>query len=485
MKKTLSILMAIVMIFTITVPAFAADGNVPAANTYDGNPVIIVRGIDFAGLTYENGEKALNVSAGTIFSALMNGFFGMLGLKDEQTVLDGAFLAAKEIFAPIACDKDGNIPEGVSMKQYPGSMANYPEFVEELPDGAEEGIVKTAVEKYGAENTYFFTYDWRKTPQQIAGELNSFVETAKADSGKEKVNIICASMGGMVTTAYFYYYGSENVESAVYLSGAQNGTYVCGDALNGKIVFDGDVLVKFLNNATDDNIFFKIFISLFDMMGVVDFIADIANDMVSSSFDRGNDLMLRDSLGTFCGFWALCPDADFESGVKNIFGGHEEEYAVLLEKIDSIKEFNFSTEETLMKVMSEGVKVSFVSNYNSPLVPVYARANLNGDNVLETELTSNFATVAPLGKTLPKSYLDRNNSKYISPDKVIDAATTVFKDYTWFVKDAPHVAADYNTGFSDFTFTLLESESQPTIDSFAEYPQFMIADEFLSVSPLK
>jgi len=486
MKKIISVLLALVMTFAITVPAFAVEGVAEPSDSYDGNPVIIVRGIDFAGLTYEDGEKALNISGGTIFSALMNGLWGMLGLKDAQSVLDGAFLAAKEIFEPIACDKDGNTYEDiVSMKQYPGSMANYPDFAEALPDGGEEGIVKTAIEKYGAENTYFFTYDWRKTPEQIAGELNGFVETAKSDSGKDKVNIICASMGGMVTTAYFYYYGAENVESAVFLSGAQNGTYVCGDALNGKIVLSGDVLVKFINDATGDNLFLKIIIDIFDIMGVVDFIADIANEMISESFDRGNDLMLRDSLGAFCGLWALCPDEDFESGIENIFGGYEEEYPVLLEKLEKVKEFVFSTEETLMKAKTDGVKISFVSNYNSPLVPVYERANLNGDKVLETELTSNFATVAPLGETLSKSYIEKYDSKYISPDKVIDAATTVFRDNTWFVKDAPHVAADYNTGFSKFTFTLLESETQPTIDMFEEYPQFMIADEFLFVSPLK
>ena len=71
MKKVLSVLLAIVMIFTITVPALAAPKAVSASENYDGNPVIIVRGIDFAGLTYENGEKALNVSAGTIFSATL------------------------------------------------------------------------------------------------------------------------------------------------------------------------------------------------------------------------------------------------------------------------------------------------------------------------------------------------------------------------------------------------------------------------------
>ena len=486
MKKLLSVLMAIVMIFTITVPAFAAQKTATEAENYDGNPVIIVRGIDFAGLTFENGEKVLNVSASTIFSALMDGFMGMLKIKTVDSVLDGAFLAAKEIFDPISCDKEGNSKYyNVSMKQYPESRANYPEFVATLPDGGEEGIVKTAIDKYGAENTYFFTYDWRKTPEQIADELHGYVQTARRNSGKDKVNIICASMGGMVTTAYFYYYGTYDVESAVFLSGAQNGTYVCGDALNGRIVFDGDVLVKFINGATGDNFFLKVFIGIFDMLGVVDFIADVANDMVSSSFDRGNDLMLRDSLGAFCGFWALCPDADFESGVENIFGGHEEEYPVLLEKIDGVKKFVFSTEETLKGAMDDGVKISFVSNYNSGLAPVYERANLNGDNVLEAELTSNFATIAPLGETLSKGYIENADPQYISPDNVIDASTAVFKDNTWFVKDAPHVAADYRTGFSEFTFTLLESETQPTINSFEKYPQFMIADEFLFVSPLK
>ena len=30
--------------------------------------------------------------------------------------------------------------------------------------------------------TYYFTYDWRKTPQLIAEELNGFVETAKNEA---------------------------------------------------------------------------------------------------------------------------------------------------------------------------------------------------------------------------------------------------------------------------------------------------------------
>ena len=229
----------------------------------------------------------------------------------------------------------------------------------------------------------------------------------------------------------------------------------------------------------------KLFFGLFKALGAVDFLTFVINDTVQTSFDRANDVMLRDCLGTMCGLWALCPDEDFESALENIFGGHEEEYPVLLEKLEETKSFVFSTQETLTKAMNNGTKISFVSNYNQPLIPIYERATVNGDSVLETELTSNFAVVAPLNQTLSGDQISAANPKYLSPDEVIDATPALFPDNTWFVKNAPHVAADYNTEFSVFTFTLLESNIQPHIDMFEEFPQFMIADGELNLSPLE
>ena len=63
MKKVLSVFLAIVMVFSVAIPAFATNAE---ESNYDGAPVIIVRGIDFAGLTYEDGSKALNVEISTI-----------------------------------------------------------------------------------------------------------------------------------------------------------------------------------------------------------------------------------------------------------------------------------------------------------------------------------------------------------------------------------------------------------------------------------
>ncbi len=483
MKKLISVVLSVVLVVGLMVPAFGAQTTVTAQN-YDGTPVIIVRGIDFAGLTYADGSKALTFGASDIMSVLVESFLGKFNIKDKHAVMNCVFEAANGILSPIACDKEGNSVEPVSMVQYPGSMANHPDFVASLGDGSEHGIVKTAIERYGAENTYFFTYDWRKQPLELADELKSFVDTAKRDSGKAKVNIICCSMGCMVTTAYMYYHGTDSINSAVYLSGAQNGTYVCGDALNGRVGFDGDTLVELINSTNENNVVLRLFVWLFDAIGAVDFLAGVLNDIVDTSFQDANDIVLRDCMGTLCGFWALCPDEDFESGVETIFGGYEEEYPVLLEKLDETKEFVFSTEETLMKAKENGVKLSFASHYDIGLVPVYDRANYNGDMVLETELTSNFATVAPLGGTLSEEYLDSADRKYVSADRVIDASTALFPEYTWFIKDAPHVASDYGTEYSNFTFTLLESDVQPTVDMFPEYPRFMTADSELNLTKM-
>lgn len=478
MKKLVSIILAFSLLFAMCIPAFAVEEK--SESNYDGLPVIIVRGVDFAGLTYPDGTKALQVDAGKIISTLMTSMF-----MNKGQLMNSIFDVANEILSPLACDKNGNTIENISMVQYHGSMANHPEFVANLIDGGEEGIVKTAVEKYGAENTYYFTYDWRKQPKDIATELNAFVEDAKRTTGKNQVNIICASMGGMVTTAYMYYFGTENINSAVYLSGAQNGTYVCGEALNGRIVIDKNVLVDFLDKTTNGNFFLKILLGVLDYAGVLKKTVNFANELVADSFDEANDRVLRDCFGTLCGFWALCPDEDFEGGVETIFGGHESEYTVLLEKIEETKKFVFSTEDVLKNAKASGVKISFVSNYNGTLVPVHPKSNCNGDGVLETELTSNFAVVAPLNKQLSGEQMSAANPKYLSADYVIDATPALFPDNTWFVKNAPHVAADYNTEFSVFTFTLLESNVQPHIDMFEEFPQFMIADSGLNLSPLE
>ena len=56
--------------------------------------------------------------------------------------------------------------------------------------------------EFGANNVYFFGYDWRQDLPLSAIELYKFIEQVKYTSNDDKVNIVAHSMGGLVLTSY-------------------------------------------------------------------------------------------------------------------------------------------------------------------------------------------------------------------------------------------------------------------------------------------
>ncbi|MDO4495063.1 MAG: hypothetical protein Q4B62_04660 [Clostridiaceae bacterium] len=68
MKKIISVLLVITMLFAVAVPAFAADAQTTAyvADDSEKYPVVIVRGMDFAGLYYDCGTENQRPALGEI-----------------------------------------------------------------------------------------------------------------------------------------------------------------------------------------------------------------------------------------------------------------------------------------------------------------------------------------------------------------------------------------------------------------------------------
>ncbi len=473
MKRIISILLCLVMAFSFAVPSFAADTE---AADYDGYPVVIVRGINFTGLYNEDGTKALQISLGDILSFLTDYISDRFIGKEKDALKDNALELVEKIFAPIANDREGNSVNTLYYNKFDGSMAENKEKLAELGDVGEEGFVKTAVKKVGYENVYYFTYDWRKSARELAGELNSFIDTALSETGKDMVNIAAASMGGMVTTAYMYYHGNDKINNLTYISSAHNGAYSCGDPLNGNIRISGDVLYAHAVEGTGTNIVVGMFMKVLRAVGIFDVAAELVNRFLSSNKDILHSEVLRDGFGTFMGFWALCPDDVFDSGVETLFGGYEEDYPVLMEKIADTREFIFSTERTISSAIEDGVKVTFISGYGRPLNPLYEKSDQQGDSVLETYLTSNFATTSKICETLSEEQIAAADPIYLSPDKTVDATTALYKEVTWFVRDCDHVPTETDSQYSEFALWLLLSDEQPTILTDERYPQFMIVD---------
>lgn len=472
MKKIVAVLLAMLMAFAMFVPSFAAE---EAAPDYNGDPIVIVRGIDFGGLIREDGSKALAFNFKDFITFLYDFTAGTVK-KEEGAFVNALLTFVQKLFAPISSDKEGKtVYPDVHMETYPYPAGKI-EFPEDWTD-AEEGLVRSAVQKFGGENVYFFTYDWRKSPLTLSDELNDFVELVKKNTGKEKVDMGACSMGGMVATAYMYEYGTDSVDTLVYFSSAHNGTDVAGAALTGDIYTSGDFLYNYLSNKVGDSFLLKALIKAVDCAGVFDFLADFLNGFVEKNKARVYDELMRDYLGTSLGFWGLCCDKDFDSSVEFVFGEHKDEYPVIINELSSIREFLFSTEKVIDEAYKNGVKVSFVSHYNDMLLPIYAETVVQSDSVIESYLTSHGATFALFGETLSDEYTSKIEAKYISPDKMVDASTALYKDTTWIVKDAPHVGGRVGSEHADFAMWLLSRDTQPTVDTDSKYPRFTAVDD--------
>ncbi len=492
MKRIISIFMCLLMLFSMTVFAAAQPNlnNKPDfIENYDGYPIIVVRGFNFSGMYNEKtGEKAFSLTAKTVLKLISNVCINSLIFRNENALADGIVDFLWDSMGNFASDEKGNsINPDITIHQSYNAMSEDLEFLENVPYKNAEGVLHEVVDAVGAENVYFLNLDWRLAPWESAGRLNNLVESAKKNSCKDKVKIICASMGGAVTTAYLKYYGGKSVDSCTFLSSAHNGAGVAGEALNGTIVIPSESFKYFFTTMAEDNgnYLLAFILKALGYTGVYGHLANVVNNFAEKSLDKIYDEALIDIFATNLGLWSLCPDALYDSAVENIFSGRREEYSELLEKVMKCREFVFTTEETLAKAEQDGVKMTFVSNYDSGLLPIYKNSAEQGDRFLELRLTSGFATVANADEILGNDYIEKADKKYISPDRVIDAGKCLYKDRTWFIKNATHVAADYGTEYSEFVLLLALSQEQPTIDTFPQYPQFLISDRSMNLQPLK
>ncbi len=470
MKRLISVILAVVLVFSCTATAFATQEE-------EVTPIVIVRGLDFAALTVDLGTEderpALSVSAGPIVGAVFSLVFSTL-LGGMDGAVDSICDFVNVLFADMACDKNGDTIANVSVKEYPLAMSNYPEDLEGFKayGQCEPGIVAQAADEIGAENVYYVTYDWRLDPYVVADKINQHVELALSESGSDKVDIVCCSLGGVMTLAYLDEYGYEDVESCMFLSSTIYGSYVASDALGGNVGFYPEILNNFLAHSVPD---MQWLWTILDITGITRILCNVVNNITEEYKTEIYQGTMRDNFGTMPGMWAMMQTDEYEAAKEFVFGDDAEEYAGLLERTDKFQDFRETRDDFIKQMMADGVIVTIVTAYGSPVTPVYDRAYVDGDVILESELMSAGATIAPYGEELDEDYVPEDPTK-LSPDRRIDASTCLLPENTWFIKDACHVPCNYGSELAEMLFWLMSTDSQPTVTSNELYPQFQYAD---------
>ncbi|HZK20686.1 MAG TPA: hypothetical protein VFC76_00255 [Oscillospiraceae bacterium] len=475
-KRITGIVLCVVLLFSTAAPV-SAKGFLSSTPEY---PLVVVRGMDFSGLYIDEGTENERPALGEIDATGIIKTLILAGISGSfDGVINQALVYVKSILGNLACDNTGASIYNVSPHRYPGAISSYPNF--EYENINELGIVKKGAELYGGDNVYYFTYDWRMNPLDIADEIAETVNLAIAETGKSKVNLVCCSMGGVMTVAYMTKYGYENLNKCVFISSTAGGVDLVSDLLQGKVVIDSQALFNMVEHQVKDSELLPL-INVLNVFGVFGAVSSFANDIVETYKRKVFDEFLIDTFGHMLSLWALVQPEDYSSAVEFMFGGKEDEYELFIQKTDEIQEMMKNRDGLLKEAKNNGVDIAVTTSYNFPGIPLHERAAQNGDGTLDAKGMSLGATVANYGKTFDDEVIN-SGSSYVSADGVINAESALFPNSTWFFKDSPHVGCSYGTEQSDFLFWLLETPNA-TVNSNWSYPQFSQSSGDMTIAPL-
>lgn len=471
-KRIISIMLCLVIVAGFAAPSFAA----PKKTAF-----IVVSGMNTFPLSENETEKVFPMSGDVITKMVLKlivpvTMFLLDG--DYDKMCDGVVPALNYAFGKLACDDKGDSIYNVDTKKFNGNLAGSEEyFMNETSD--EHGVVRAGIEKFGAENTYFFNYDWRINPLDHADELNKMIKLAKKETGCDRVALAAFSMGGTVTMSYLYKYGSADVDSITLCSTAFQGTTCVGSLFTGDMDINMYALMRRMaqltrKNATENLVLY--FGNLLEATYINAALEKFVNGITDNTKERIYDEILIPIFGHMEGLWALVNDSEYENAKDWMLD--ENANAELIKEID---EYHYNVQQKAAQLIAEAQKDTnfyLTAQYNMQGLPISEiAATSNNDYLIDATFASGGAICADLDTTLGDDYVQQVNDghNHLSYDGQIDASTCMLPEHTWFIRDMGHV--DYPFGEStDFILWLAESEDYVTVSDNEKYPQFMQFD---------
>lgn len=467
MKKIISVVLTLLLCVGMLTPTFAAN---------EKTAFVVVSGMNTFPLFDGTGTQVFPMTSDTIFNMVMKVLAPTteyLITGNSKKFCDKTNPVVYDVFAPLACDENGDSIEIVRTVTFNGSLTECADtFYAE--DSDELAVVRAGMDKFGVENSFFFNYDWRLDPLTHADALNEFIKNVKEITGCSRVAVAAFSMGGTVVCSYLYKYGSSDLASLQLCSTAFQGTSCVSDLFNGELKVDAEGLIRRLAQLTRNNTaenFIELLNLKLSLSGFNTNLSKIINGISDPALGRVYKEILIPVFGHMPGFWALVDGESYESAKAFMLG---DSCKGLQSRID---EYHYNVqcnaEELLAKAMND-TNVYIIAQYNMQGLPISDRSTKsNNDYLIDAAFASGGAVCAKLGETLGADYVQaaHNDKNYLSPDGQIDASTCMFPDRTWFIRDMGHVDYPYGGG-TELIIYLASSDEQITVDN-GEYSQFL------------
>lgn len=485
MKKALSVLLAIIMTFSLAMPAFAAV-NINASKSqipiirisgdgeslYDaqGNELVTGTGV-FSALESEDGdnEELYRSIAHVLLPFLIDGL-----IYDQwDGYYDALYEEISELFGNALLDKNGEPLDNSGISESRKKQLE-----------RDMNTDKYGSKGYYAVEDYRFYYDWRLDPTDIADDFNDYVNAIRIKTGHDKVGIVASCLGTSIVMAYLAEYGSDAV-SGIGLDGSVcNGSEILSETISGKFTVDGDSLTRVLEDCNylgvfDMDEFLLATVDLLSKSGAIDGITTSVKMTIYDKVAKGvTSALALSTLCTWPGYWSTVSAEDYDDAMLYVFGenGSEKraEYAGLIEKIENYNVVRGKTDDLLVAAKNKGVNIGIVSKYGYQIIPICESGPELADELVTVEKSSFGATTSKIYDTLPDIYLAQmtpEERKYVSPDKQVDASTCLFPDSTWFIKGASH--AHWTDEEIQILYDVVSADRQLTVED-TEISQFMV-----------
>ena len=477
MKKLICIMLCLTMLISFTVPAFAQDDS--------GLPVIYLEGRGNEDIYKADGTLAKNPAkldrgeyiknaAGPVLQELGKA----LVTGDYSKYVDALVASTAPIYEDIALGKDGTAENGTHIKW---------------------DYKTVAIDKN--QHTFYFKYDWRLSPLDVAQQLDGYIERVLEITGKDSVNIHCRCLGVNFAMTYIAksldgdYAHPFRVKNIMLDTGGLAGYITLGALMSGSVKIDADAADRFVTDYLSGGTLIEdpamamlaySFVSLLNYANVLDFGVDLVQSIIDKILDELVPKLALCCYGGYPSYWSMISDKYYDKAINAVFNTAElkEEYKGFIAKTDAyhalLGDTNEKTgrplyEDYLLKMQDLGVGIAVVAKYGAPGVPLFEGSETTGD-VRGTVTELSFGALGmDIGKTFSEGYLklakENGTDKYISPDKTVDASTCLFKNTTWFIKNIEH--NQFPSFFNDLFDEFCQSGGTMTVFNEEKYPQYL------------
>lgn len=471
-KKLVSVLLAISLVFSVCVVAFATSDdstNYVEVNSVDAAaqklltadeacPLIIIPGINHSPvyLCDENNEVLYNEDGGTTNGTLLLvdttnmvpvilkhvaiPLIMMLLTQTDCGLAKGVQVLVDELLSLQKTNVDGSLVNNLQLKDFHFPLS---EFDENSFDGEYDRgwfYRQLPIQKYtdvvGEDEVYLYTFNLFGNVMESARGLNDFIQFVKEDTGKDKVNLLNVSLGGTVFTAYMDQFdASKDVKEIVSVVAVHDGTEILAD------FYQRDW------NLTDESIYSTLFpyiMSIESDSAALGYLINILLRILPRAelellLASAYDVLFENLLHNTSQFWAMLPSSAYPELAERYLSAPE--YATLKESTDAFYQAQLNLVDNIKEFKAKGGEFNTICGYGlffgeeeySFFAVVDSYNKVNSDGIIQIQSTSLGATSA-----LPGEELTVEDDTYLSPDKSVDASTCAFPDNTWLFENQHH-----------------------------------------------